>query len=103
MENTRAVQLPRPQGNDHGPTTIPFLLAIRRSPVASSSATGELILIRHGQTVWSRDHRHTGRTDVPLTAAGEAAAAALAGELAARHIVAAFASPAQRAVRTAEL
>src|SRR5215472_15550682 len=64
---------------------------------------GELILIRHGQTEWSRDHKHTGLTDIPLTAAGEAAASALAGDLAAMPIVAAFASPAQRAVRTAEL
>ncbi len=64
---------------------------------------GELILVRHGETVWSREHKHTGRTDVPLTPAGEAAARALAGDLAARPIVAAFASPAQRAARTAEL
>jgi probable phosphoglycerate mutase len=64
---------------------------------------GRLILIRHGETVWSRAYKHTGRTDIPLTAAGEAAAAALAGDLAGRHIVAAFASPAQRAIRTAEL
>jgi broad specificity phosphatase PhoE len=64
---------------------------------------GKLILIRHGQTKWSMAHKHTGRTDIPLTEAGEAAAAALAPGLAARRIVAAFASPAQRAVRTAEL
>jgi broad specificity phosphatase PhoE len=64
---------------------------------------GELILVRHGETVWSREHQHTGRTDVPLTPAGEAAARALAGELAARTLAAAFASPAQRAARTAEL
>ena len=47
--------------------------------------------------------RHTGRTDIPLTPRGEAAAAALAPLLAKRDIVAAFSSPAQRAVRTAEL
>ena len=64
---------------------------------------GELILARHGETVWSRERKHTGRTDVPLTPAGEAAAAALTADLAARDIVAAFASPARRAVRTAEL
>ena len=64
---------------------------------------GELILIRHGETAWSKALKHTGRTDIPLTPAGEKAAAALAQDLAARHISAAFASPAQRAVRTAEL
>jgi broad specificity phosphatase PhoE len=64
---------------------------------------GELILLRHGETEWSRALRHTGRTDLPLTAAGEAAAAALAPALAARSITAAFTSPAQRAVRTAAL
>jgi probable phosphoglycerate mutase len=64
---------------------------------------GGLLLVRHGETEWSRDHKHTGRTDIPLTAAGEAAAAALAGELAAKPIVAVFTSPAQRAVRTAEI
>ena len=64
---------------------------------------GELILLRHGETEWSRALRHTGRTDVPLTAAGEAAAAALAPALAARKVRATFTSPAQRAVRTAAL
>ena len=64
---------------------------------------GDLILLRHGETEWSRDGRHTGRTDVPLTTAGEAAAAALAPALAARPVVAAFSSPAQRAVQTARL
>ncbi len=64
---------------------------------------GELILLRHGETEWSRDRRHTGRTDVPLTPAGEAAAIALAPGLARRDIAAAFTSPAQRATRTAEL
>ncbi len=64
---------------------------------------GDLVLLRHGETEWSLAWRHTGRTDVPLTAHGEAAAAALAGKLAARKIQAAFTSPAQRAVRTAEL
>jgi len=64
---------------------------------------GDLILLRHGETEWSLAGRHTGRTDIPLTPRGEAAAAALAPMLAKRHIVAAFSSPAQRAARTAEL
>lgn len=40
-------------------------------------AHGRLVLVRHGQTLWAATGRHTGRTDVPLTAAGEASARAL--------------------------
>jgi probable phosphoglycerate mutase len=68
-----------------------------------TATLGELIVLRHGETQWSRDLRHTGRTDVPLTPAGEAAAAALAPALAARKVRATFTSPAQRAARTAAL
>ncbi|MFI0718561.1 histidine phosphatase family protein [Streptomyces sp. NPDC021224] len=64
---------------------------------------GELMVIRHGQTEWSLSGRHAGRTDVALTAAGEAAAGALAPRLARRSLVAVFTSPLSRAVRTAEL
>ncbi|MFG2788310.1 histidine phosphatase family protein [Streptomyces sp. NPDC048419] len=64
---------------------------------------GELILIRHGQTGWSLSGRHAGRTDVPLTDEGEAAAKALGPRLARRPLVAVFSSPLGRALRTAEL
>jgi probable phosphoglycerate mutase len=64
---------------------------------------GVLILLRHGETEWSRSGKHTGRTDVPLTPAGRAAGAALAPALLGYHIVAAFSSPAQRALQTAAL
>jgi broad specificity phosphatase PhoE len=63
----------------------------------------DLILLRHGETEWSRAGKHTGRTDIPLTPHGEQAAAAIAPLLAGRHIVAVFTSPAERAVRTADL
>jgi probable phosphoglycerate mutase len=64
---------------------------------------GDLILVRHGETEWSRDGKHTGRTDISLTPVGEAGAAALAPVLARRDIVAVFTSPARRAVTTAAL
>jgi broad specificity phosphatase PhoE len=64
---------------------------------------GDLILLRHGQTEWSATGQHTGRTDIPLTARGVADAIELGPMLAGRPIVAAFSSPAARAVQTAEL
>jgi probable phosphoglycerate mutase len=69
---------------------------------------GDLILLRHGQTEWSAAGKHTGRTDIPLTPAGEAGATRLAPLLASRAanghpVVAVYTSPAARAVRTADL
>jgi probable phosphoglycerate mutase len=64
---------------------------------------GELIVVRHGETEWSRSGRHTGRTDIPLTRRGEHSATALAPALARRDIAAVLVSPAGRALRTAEL
>jgi broad specificity phosphatase PhoE len=64
---------------------------------------GELIILRHGETEWSRAGRHTGRTDLPLTEHGERQSRALAGSLARRGIVRVVTSPAARARRTAEL
>jgi broad specificity phosphatase PhoE len=64
---------------------------------------GDVILLRHGQTEWSEAGKHTGRTDIPLTARGEECAVALRSVLAGRHVAVAFTSPAKRAVRTAEL
>ncbi|MEV6166492.1 histidine phosphatase family protein [Streptomyces sp. NPDC052052] len=64
---------------------------------------GELILIRHGETEWSRSGRHTSHTDLPLTPFGERQARALAPLLADRQIALTLVSPSVRARRTAEL
>ncbi len=64
---------------------------------------GDLLLVRHGQTKWSRTHRHTGRTDVALTPYGERQAAALVPALAGRELTAVWSSPLLRARHTAEL
>ncbi|MBX6391047.1 MAG: histidine phosphatase family protein [Frankia sp.] len=64
---------------------------------------GRVVLIRHGQTEWSRAGRHTGRTDVPLTPEGERLAAALRSWLGEFRFVLVATSPRVRASRTAEL
>ncbi|MGF7234050.1 MAG: histidine phosphatase family protein [Frankia sp.] len=65
---------------------------------------GELILVRHGQTEWSVAGRHTGVTDIPLTAEGEEQARRVGGFLRKRprpSLV--LVSPRRRARRTAAL
>ena len=62
-----------------------------------------LHLIRHGETEWSVTGQHTGRTDIPLTAHGEAEARALQPMLSAITFTTVLTSPLQRARRTCEL
>jgi broad specificity phosphatase PhoE len=63
----------------------------------------EVWLVRHGETEWSTQGRHTGSTDLPLTARGEQKAAQLRGRLIGVDFDLVLASPLQRARRTAEL
>jgi probable phosphoglycerate mutase len=67
------------------------------------AGVGEILLIRHGQTEWSANGRHTSYTDLPLTAEGEREAEALRPVLRGRRIGTVLSSPVQRARRTAEL
>src|SRR3954454_6306146 len=62
-----------------------------------------IYLARHGETEWSKSGQHTGRTDIPLTAPGEAAARQIATRLAGITFARVFSSPLSRARRTAEL
>ncbi len=62
-----------------------------------------LYLIRHGETEWSLSGRHTGRTDLALTAHGEDRARALRPVLAAISFARVFTSPLRRATRTCAL
>jgi broad specificity phosphatase PhoE len=63
----------------------------------------ELYLVRHGETEWSRARRHTGRTDVLLSPAGEAEALALGAHLDGLEVDRVLASTLQRATTTARL
>ena len=63
----------------------------------------EVVLVRHGETEWSRDLRHTGRTDVPLTDEGRRQAECLRGALGEWSFARVLASPLGRAVDTCRL
>ena len=63
----------------------------------------ELWLIRHGETVWSAEGRHTSRTDLPLTERGRQRAAALGKYLAGTKFAAVLRSPMLRARETCEI
>lgn len=65
--------------------------------------SGRLVLLRHGETEWSRSGQHTGVTDIPLTPHGEEQARAVAEALTEFSFVLTLSSPLQRARRTAEL
>jgi broad specificity phosphatase PhoE len=63
----------------------------------------EVWLLRHAETEWSRDGRHTGRTDVPLTDVGRERARALRERIAGQEFVLVLSSPLSRARETAQL
>lgn len=63
----------------------------------------EIVLVRHGETEWSRDGKHTGSTDVALTERGREQAGALGATLAGRSFVRVLTSPLARATETARL
>lgn len=63
----------------------------------------EVWLVRHGETEWSREGRHTSDTDVPLTEAGVRIAEGLRDRLAAHEFSHVLTSPRRRARHTAEL
>jgi broad specificity phosphatase PhoE len=63
----------------------------------------EIRLARHGETEWSRDLRHTGRTDIELTEKGREEARALARGLEGRDFERVISSPLSRALETCRL
>ena len=63
----------------------------------------EVWIARHGETPWTISTQHTGRTDVPLTAGGEAEALRLRAALAGVSFARVWTSPLVRATRTCEL
>jgi probable phosphoglycerate mutase len=63
----------------------------------------EVVLVRHGETEWSRTGRHTGKSDIPLTDKGREQARLLGHMLGGRHFARLLTSPLQRASETSRL
>ena len=61
----------------------------------------QIWIVRHSDTQWSLNGRHTGRTDVPLTSGGVAKAEQLAPRLAKEKFDLVLSSPVSRALETA--
>jgi broad specificity phosphatase PhoE len=68
-----------------------------------STDSQEVVLVRHGETDWSRAGKHTGRTDIPLTERGRLEARALAAELQGWQFALVLTSPLARAAETCRL
>ncbi len=64
---------------------------------------GQLWLMRHGETEWSRSGAHTGRSDPPLSEAGREKAIALGRHLSDRQFALVLTSPLVRARETCRL
>jgi probable phosphoglycerate mutase len=70
---------------------------------ATGGQVGEIVVLRHGQTEWSRGGQHTGLTDLELLPEGEEQARDLRPRLGSREFAEVWVSPLRRAARTAEL
>jgi len=70
--------------------------------VGARPKRARLMLVRHGQSTWNREHRIQGQLDPPLSEDGRRQAELLANRLAGRRFAAFYSSDLKRAFETAE-
>jgi broad specificity phosphatase PhoE len=71
-------------------------------PLATKPSPARLVLIRHGQSTWNREHRIQGQLDPPLSKEGRRQAERLALRLAGRRFAAFYSSDLKRAWETSQ-
>lgn len=84
-------------------TTIKNRRKKNKNGTVARKKTMQLILIRHGETLWNKDGRIQGTSDIELSEAGIEQAKLLALSLKDQPIGSIHASPLKRAMKTAEL
>src|SRR6266700_2172431 len=69
----------------------------------TATSRQQVVVVRHGETAWAVEGRHTGRTDVALTDTGRRHAETLGAALAGVSFATVLVSPLQRALETCRL
>jgi len=77
--------------------------AMSMPPGGADVSKPRLWLVRHGETEWAKDGRHTGRTDIPLTGLGRSQAVAVGLKIGHHLFVQVLSSPLSRALETCRI
>src|SRR2546430_16852111 len=72
-------------------------------PLPAKPPPARLLLVRHGQSTWNREHRIQGQLDPPLSEEGRRQAMQVARRLAHRRLAGFYASDLKRAFETADV
>jgi probable phosphoglycerate mutase len=72
------------------------------APVAARPSPARLLLVRHGQSTWNREHRIQGQLDPPLSDEGRRQAERVGQRLAGRRIAGFYSSDLKRAIETSQ-
>lgn len=87
--------------NEFDITAVPYVDVT--GSARAQTRKNELVLVRHGETNWTLNGRHTSRTDIPLTTHGEEQARTVKNALRNRHFGLVLTSPRRRSVQTSAI